>query len=145
MSSWGDFRGLWTLKLHSTFCASAVGTLFREYLLDSQRGVWQKGKEHQMKKKEIGIVPCYFLVLISCWEWGMVKSAWNRSSLHTVCVSSPTCPSSPHPTTPPWLGSFLVPTRTSSYHHPIHSRKLSLLTEFLLLQITQNCLSLCLH
>lgn len=51
---WSSGMDFGVCELHSTFCASVVCTLFREYLsLDSQRGPGpRKDKEHQLKKKK---------------------------------------------------------------------------------------------
>lgn len=71
-------------------------------------------------------------------------STWNRS-LYTMRILPRPHLSLPHLTPLPCLGSFLVPIGASSHCHLIHSRKLFLLTEFLLLHMIQNSLSPCLH
>ena len=58
-SSWMHFKGLWTLKLHSAFCASVLCTFTeRICFIKFSKGPWPwKGKEHWLQKKNIiGVV-----------------------------------------------------------------------------------------
>lgn len=67
-SSWIHFE---VCELHSTFCASVMYTLFREYLLlDSGKGALILNRQRTpagKKKKEIGILSCHFLVFDQLW------------------------------------------------------------------------------
>lgn len=109
--NWGsqvDFWRLWTLKLYSIFCASVLCTFIgRTYFIEFSKGflTLQRQNMPALKEKKIGIVSCHFLVFfIFLLEWRMAKSAWKRSSLHTMCITPPWHSSLPHltPLLPDW-------------------------------------------
>lgn len=127
-SNWGsqmDFWGLWTLKLYSIFCASVLCTFIgRICFIEFSKGclTLERQRMPALKEKKNGIVSCHFLLFYFLLEWRMAKSAWKRSRLHTMCITPPwrsSLPTSPHFSL---AGPFLVPNRTSSQHHLIHSR-----------------------
>lgn len=137
--NWGsqmDFWGLWTLKLYSIFCASVLSTFIeRICFIEFSKGFLTLERQRTPALKEKKNWNCVlsfssFLSTTGNEEW---LNQLETEAVFTLCVL-PHPEAYPYPTSPhfPLAGPFLVPSRTSSQHHLMHSRKVSLLTEFLL-------------